>query len=218
MPRITEEYRASRRAEIVSAAARRFAEDGFHNTSMADLIAESGMSAGAVYRYFRSKEEIIGAVAETALTTAEEVFERLLADGATPSPAETVTALVEGAITKLARNAIEGVDTTRIAVQVWGEALRNPEIAERTGSVYQRLRGHCAEVARRWQAAGNLPADAVPDQVGAAMLALGQGFLLQNLLIADTSAPAYLDGVRALLGGDLPARVELHLPAAAEPS
>jgi AcrR family transcriptional regulator len=168
---------------------------------MADIIAASGMSAGAVYRYFRSKEEIIGAVAETSLTTAEEIFERLLADGYTPSPTETVTALVEG-IAKVAPNAIEGVDTTRIAVQVWAEALRNPELLLRANVVYRRLRGHCAEVARRWQAAGNLPAEAAPDQVGAAMLALVQGFLLQNLLLADTSAPAYVNGVRALLGAD----------------
>jgi len=216
MPRITEEYRASRRAEIVSAAARRFADDGFHNTSMADIIAASGMSAGAVYRYFRSKEEIIGAVAETALTTAEEIFERLLANGSTPSPTETVTALVEGVVTKIAGDTIEGVDTTRIAVQVWAEALRNPELLHRANSVYQRLRGHCAEASRRWQAAGNLPADAEPDQVGAAMLALVQGFILQNLLIADTHAPAFLGGVHALLGANLPATNKPHLPAIAK--
>ena len=56
-------------------------------------------------------------------------------------------------------------------------------------------------MARRWQAAGNLPATAVPEQVGAAMLGLTQGFLLQHLLIPDTTVAGYADGVQALLAG-----------------
>src|SRR3954447_19578969 len=90
MPRVTEQYRASRRAEIVAAAARLFSVNGFHATSMADIISESGLSAGAVYRYFRSKEELIGYVAETALSTADETFDTLLADGGAPSPDEAI--------------------------------------------------------------------------------------------------------------------------------
>ena len=40
-----------------------FSRNGFHSTSMADVIAEAGLSAGAVYLYFRSKDDIIVAVA-----------------------------------------------------------------------------------------------------------------------------------------------------------
>lgn len=199
MPRVSSEYRATRRAEILAAAARCFAKEGFHSTSMADIISESGLSAGAVYRYFRSKEEIIGAVAETALITADEVFDRLLADGATPSPAEAVTGMVQGVIGRVVDDPATGHDLSRIAVQVWAEALRNPELSQRVKIAYLRLRGHFAEVARRWQAAGNLPADAVPEHVGGAMLSLVQGFVLQHLLLEATTAPDYLAGTHALL-------------------
>ena len=202
MPRVTEEYRANRRIEIIAAAARRFARDGFHSTSMADIITESGLSAGAVYRYFRSKEELIGAVADTALSTADEVFGRLLADGGSPAPEEAVAAMVNGIVGWAAHEPVTSVDLTRIAVQGWAEALRNPDLHGRVDDAYRRLRGHCAEVARRWQAAGNLPADAQPENVAAAMLGLVQGFLLQRLLLADTTSPGYLAGVRALLAGD----------------
>lgn len=199
MPRVSEEYRANRRVEIVAAAARRFARDGFHSTSMADVISESGLSAGAVYRYFRSKEELIGAVAETALSTADEVFARLLADGAAPPPEEAVAAMVHGIVDRAGHDPVSGVDLTRIAVQGWSEALRNPALYGRVDAAYRRLRDHCSEVARRWQAAGNLPADVRPEQAGAAMLGLVQGFLLQRLLLADTTPPDYVAGVRALL-------------------
>ncbi|BEL07125.1 TetR/AcrR family transcriptional regulator [Actinoplanes sichuanensis] len=201
MPRVTETHRAERRAEILAAAARLFADNGFHATSMAGIIAESGLSAGAVYSYFRSKEELIGAVAGLAMSTADEVFGELLARDAVPSPAEVTTAMVEAVTERFIEDSVIGVDMTRLAVQVWAEALRNPDVLARVSHVVVRLRGHCAEVARRWQAAGNLPDSANPDQVGAAMLSLVQGYILQRLLLPETDAPYYVAGIDALLSG-----------------
>lgn len=208
MPRVTDEYLAQRRAEILGAAARCFARDGFHATSMADIISEAGLSAGAVYRYFRSKEEIIVAAAEWWLAAVDEWLGDLLADDATPSPDEAIAQMAAGIMNRTIGNttgtlesSTGGVDLTRIALQVWSEALRQPELAGQVDVAYRRLRGHCAEVARRWQAAGHLSPDAVPEQVGAAMLGLLQGFIVQRLLITDTVAENYLAGVRDLLGG-----------------
>ena len=200
MPRVTDEYRSSRRAEIVGAAGRRFNRNGFHSTSMADIIEESGLSAGAVYRYFESKEEIIGAVAETALRSADAIFEGLLAGGAVPSPAHAVTTVIATLVEQSAHDPDTGQDLTRIALQVWAEALRNPDLHRRAGEASRQLRGQYAEVARRWKAAGHLPRGTVPEQVGAAMLGLTQGFLLQRLLVPDTEIAKYAAGIRALLG------------------
>jgi AcrR family transcriptional regulator len=199
MPRVSEQYLADRRAEILAAAARLFAVNGFHATSMADIISEAGLSAGAVYRYFRSKEELIGAVATVALSTADETFGELLANGAAPTPAQAVTAIIEAITVRLINDPVVGVDVTRIGVQVWAEALRSPELAARANDVYLELRGRFAEVARRGQAAGHVPADAVPEQVGAALLSLVQGFLLQRLLLPGTNPADYTAGVTALL-------------------
>jgi AcrR family transcriptional regulator len=201
MPRVTETHRAERRAEILAAAARLFADNGFHATSMAGIIAGSGLSAGAVYSYFRSKEELIGAVADLAMSTADEVFDGLLAAGAVPSPTLVATTMVEAVTDRLINDSVIGVDMTRLAVQVWAEALRNPDVLARVSHVMVRLRGHCAEVARRWQAAGHLPADVIPDQVGAAMLSLVQGYVLQRLLLPETGASYYVAGIQALLSG-----------------
>jgi AcrR family transcriptional regulator len=203
MPRVTDEYRASRRAGILAAAARRFAHDGFHATSMADIISESGLSAGAVYLYFQSKEELIGAVADKALSTADEVFSRLLADGAAPSPADAVAALLRNLGGPALDDPATGVDMARIGVQSWAEALRTPELSARANKAYRQVRTHCAEVVRRWQAAGNMPPDADPERVGAAMLGLAQGFVLQRLLTGTEEAD-YLAGVHALLAFGAP--------------
>ena len=64
MPRVTDAYREARRRQILDASIECFAREGFHRTSMAQIIAKAGVSAGTIYLYFSSKEEIIEAIAE----------------------------------------------------------------------------------------------------------------------------------------------------------
>ena len=64
MPKISDERRAERRAQILDAARRCFHGQGLHATSMADIIKASGLSAGAVYGYFASKEDLVATLAE----------------------------------------------------------------------------------------------------------------------------------------------------------
>jgi AcrR family transcriptional regulator len=61
MPKVSPEYLEARRNEILDAAFACFRRRGFHQTTMQDIYREAGLSPGAVYHYFRSKEEIIAA-------------------------------------------------------------------------------------------------------------------------------------------------------------
>src|SRR5690242_18559394 len=87
MPKVSEEHRVARRAQIVAAARSCVIDQGFHKTTMADVIAASGLSAGAVYGYFKSKEEIVAAIAEEALSSVDELFEDVLISDEPLSPA-----------------------------------------------------------------------------------------------------------------------------------
>src|SRR5689334_16492171 len=64
MPKLKPETMAARRDEILQAAAACFARQGFHQTTIADVIAESGLSAGCIYGHFAGKEELIQAIGE----------------------------------------------------------------------------------------------------------------------------------------------------------
>ena len=46
MPRVSEDHLLARRQQILDAARVCFLRDGFHNTSMQDVIAEAGLSVG----------------------------------------------------------------------------------------------------------------------------------------------------------------------------
>lgn len=61
MPRLTEQKMNDRRRDIIAAAGRCFARKGIQATTMREIFAEAGMSAGAVYNYFKTKDDLIAA-------------------------------------------------------------------------------------------------------------------------------------------------------------
>ena len=61
MPKVSKEHSEARRRQIIDAAYQCFARKGFHQTTMRDIYEEAGLSPGAVYHYFDSKDEIIQA-------------------------------------------------------------------------------------------------------------------------------------------------------------
>ncbi len=64
MPKISDRQRESRRQQILEAALACFSANGFHQTGMADIVRQSGLSHGAVYLYFQSKDDLIEALAD----------------------------------------------------------------------------------------------------------------------------------------------------------
>ena len=67
----------TRRREILDAAARCFVRRGVHQTSMREIIADAGLSAGAIYNYFEGKETIIEAIAARERREIEEFADYL---------------------------------------------------------------------------------------------------------------------------------------------
>jgi AcrR family transcriptional regulator len=64
VPKVSEQHRARRRTEILEAARRCFARYGYEGATVARLEAESGLSRGAIFNYFGSKEDIFVALVE----------------------------------------------------------------------------------------------------------------------------------------------------------
>src|SRR5882757_157356 len=115
MPKVSEQHREARRDQIIDAAIACIAAKGFHRTSMADIIAESGLSAGAIYLQFSSKQDIALAVGKRILGNRMSEVDTLLSTGALPRPSELLRLMTSG-LTRELRD-------TRMLVQVWGEAI-----------------------------------------------------------------------------------------------
>src|SRR5262245_61481143 len=82
MPKVSQEHLDRRRQQILDAAGGCFARQGFHATSMQDIFAAAGLSAGAVYRYFPTKTGLIREIAVQALAQALPALDRAAGQGA----------------------------------------------------------------------------------------------------------------------------------------
>ncbi|MHA1152035.1 MAG: TetR/AcrR family transcriptional regulator [Alphaproteobacteria bacterium] len=74
----------NRRAEILDAAARLFARQGFHATSMREIAAASGMLPGSLYYHFPSKDGLLLAVYEEGVRRIAERLDAAVACASAP--------------------------------------------------------------------------------------------------------------------------------------
>jgi AcrR family transcriptional regulator len=125
MPKLSDATLAERRNHILRAAAQCFAKNGFRGTTLEDVKRRAGVSTGAIYTYFRSKEAMTRALLEAARDGRKKRLERATQGGAgTDGQARLLldwAAAVSGP---------KGRHAARIDVNLWAEALCNPSIGK----------------------------------------------------------------------------------------
>ena len=80
MPKVSLLYKENTRDKILDSAKRLFEHKGYHETSMDDIVEASGLSKGAIYGYFDSKEALFESLQEKDYSELLERAEKLLAD------------------------------------------------------------------------------------------------------------------------------------------
>lgn len=187
MPKVSDEYRAARRDEIVDAALVSFRRKGFQAASMADIIAESGLSAGAIYGHFKGKSDIVLEVASRVVGQRLGDVRRVQESDALIAPSQLLRVLVDGMTHDLG-------DPT-IIVQIWGEAVTDRQIMALAFGTFERLRTaiqsyvalwHEREHARSPEDAAAIATAQVPLFISAV-----QGYLVQRSIMPDFDADAY---------------------------
>ena len=186
----------------MDAALRCFASEGFHRTTMHAIIAETGLSAGAIYRYFPSKEDIVAAIAAEHHSREESVLAQ-----ATDSAdlAGILRQLVEVSLGRL--DDPEEQRWRRVTVQIWGEALRDTRIMEIVREGLDEPVAILAGLFRRAHERGEIR---TLDPVAAARVcaAIFQGLVLQQAWDSNVNVGAYVDTVLAILGALVGGRQE----------
>jgi AcrR family transcriptional regulator len=201
MPKITEAQRETRRQQILDAALRCFSRDGFHNTTTADIVRESGVSQGTLYLYFKTKDEIIVALADDRHQG--EAFLNAMAQ----SEQDPVSGL--GLLLELYGESLDDprrADLRRVGIQGWAEALRNPIILATVVEGVSLVRKEIVRLIERGQRAGLIRAEVAPEAVARVLIALFRGLTLEASLSGDanpaTIAPLIEDMIRGGLFTD----------------
>ncbi|MGW9302072.1 MULTISPECIES: TetR/AcrR family transcriptional regulator [Streptomyces] len=198
MARVSQEHLDARRRQILDGAARCFARSGFHGTSMQDVLKEVGLSAGAVYRYFPGKEDIIAAITEETFATIRGAFE----EASRMSPPPTPDVLLSRVLGRVLSGEVHGLERrtfAALAVQLWSETLRDERLAVQLDEGYATMRAAWTKLVEAYRGAGLLGGDVAADHVARTMIAAAQGFIVQEALFGDVHPEVLENGLRGLM-------------------
>jgi AcrR family transcriptional regulator len=194
MPKVTEQHKDDRRRQIATAALRVFGRKGFQLASMADIIAESGLSAGAIYGHYKNKDELVHVAIGDLLSLR-------IADALDGS--DGTTAHAPGDLVRIFTKSIEWeTGDPGILLQVWAQAALEPAMQSVTTMVGEQLRTILENYLSHWYRSSlGFRAPAAEDAARAfAPLYVGivQGYVVQRAIFSDFDADAYLAAASAI--------------------
>jgi len=197
MPKVSDAHREMRRAQILDAAWRCFYRNGVQTTTMEEIIAESGLSASAMYRYFSGKEDIIQTAIGVSLQGLTAGLQPLFAD-ATLDPAAFIGRLLSG-IERFATR--QGFNLLPIGVHGWSEAQRDERVRNLIAGYYGQFRRMLVARVEGWKRSGDLDPDVAPADAAEALQSLILGYIVQTTITRDVSAEAHARALCAMISG-----------------
>src|ERR1043166_8689151 len=185
---------SDRRDDILEAAERCFVRAGFHQTSMQEICAEAGMSAGNLYRYFPSKEAIIAGIAERDRAEVGQ-------DLARADLSQGLFAVLEG----MAHHhfTVRSIEQVKLCTEVMSEARRNPEIARISAGFDADVRKWLIALFKAAAERGDIAKDADIEGAVDMLMIIADGVWWRRALDpkfrADALVPVFMDVARHLL-------------------
>ena len=203
MPVVSEDHRAAQRARVLAATLEVAGRKGLSRLAMSDIIATSGMSAGAIYAYFAGKDDVVYALAESLIGGRVDVLREAATERPVPPPEEAYRRLFVGLP--------EGFVSDGVVLQIWAEGTANPRIRALARRAIEDLYASAANYLQAWltHERGHPPVEALDDALAGlrqhlaeatapALVALAQGFMVQGGLIENVHATRLLPSIRAI--------------------
>jgi len=182
MRRANVQLAADRRSEILSAAQSCFARAGFHQTSMQEICAEAGMSPGNLYRYFRSKEEIIAGIAE-----------RDRAETAQSLAAVSAENFFDGLAALAQQHLVErSVEQVALCAEIMAESRRNPAVARIYQDIEADARARFIELLKSAAERGEISRDIELNGTVTVLFALADGLSWRRAVEPSFNAEAVM--------------------------
>jgi AcrR family transcriptional regulator len=163
------------RQAILQAAQQRFAHVGYEATSVAAICDAAGVSKGAFYHHFNSKQQVFLDLLNHWLAVLDAQIEELRVQAASVPQALM-------AMSELAKTVLSAADEqVPLYLEFWSAAARDPAIWQATIAPYHRYRAYFARLIRTGIEEGSLR-EVDPESTARAIVALAVGLILQGLL------------------------------------
>ena len=199
MPKVSKEYREARRDEIARAALRALERNGVRDTSIADIVEESGLSTGAIYSHFSNKAELARYVVGRFLLPRIDALEAAGQSGAVVTPRQAL----EGMLSMFAEVGL----SPSLILQFWGEAMVEPGLHEEMLRTAGRLRASLALAIGPWtrtQTTDETDASSLAAETARSIAALAQGYIANSAVFGPRAVDEYLESAAAVLASEPP--------------
>jgi AcrR family transcriptional regulator len=161
------------RARIIEAAVKQFSVNGYNKASVDDICTQAGVSKGAFYHHFKTKQDVFLALLDGWLQTFDQAIEATN-EKSVPEIFEQITEsfpyIVESA-----------GDNLPMFLEFWLQASRDDTIWQASIAPYRRYHKHFVSLIKKGIAEGSF-ADVDPDLAARLIVSAAMGLLLQSLL------------------------------------
>ena len=185
MPKLAVEAREARREHLLNAAVRCFARKGYHPTTVDDIAAEAGVSKGAPYVYFDSKEALFQELHDSwdcGLAARIEAAIAHLDGHRSRSPRRVLEAIV----TAVGAHVAEESDLCRVLLEARTQAAYSAAVAEKLRSTDAEALAGLRRLIEAAVAGGEWPSGADPELHARLILATIHGLMAQWHLAPDS--------------------------------
>jgi AcrR family transcriptional regulator len=200
LPKVSEAHLEARRSQILDAAWSCFALKGYHQTTMQDICEESGLSPGAIYRYFDSKDDILRAINERSQVIGRNVVEQ--ARSLSGGPLDTLEVIGQAMLAVFDDPMFE--TTTRINIEVWPEIIRSKSLRDNLRREITFWREVVAGLLAEAKKQGQLKPEVDPASLAALLICAWEGLRHYNLIDPENfKAERLIDLMRTLVADEL---------------
>lgn len=177
---------AATRDQILDAAARLIHLQGYHSTSLDDVLGESGVGKGNFYYHFKSKEELGYAIIDRLVRGFLEVTLEPIFLDPTRDPVEQIHTFLDRVLeNQRQRKCVGGCPIGNLASELSDvhEGFR-----QRLAEIFVQWRATLARSIRQGQASGRLRADCNPEGAAHFLVASLEGGILMSKVTKDITA------------------------------
>ncbi len=164
--------RAAYQEAILEAAERVFVRDGYHETKMADVAAETGVSVGTLYNYFESKELVFASIIERGQTEMDALLDEA---ARTEDPLERVRDVVKAGYGFLEERG--ALFTVFMQIGLRSEADIKRVVGDHAEQGYLRFLSVLEEAMKEAGGQGRIRNDMTPAALAVALAGMSNGFL-----------------------------------------
>jgi len=181
----TDAHIEARRNQILDAAWACFARDGYHGTSMQDIAAAAGLSAGAIYRYFDGKEAVLHAINRRSQEMGRALFET--ARSHTDSPLGVLNAIGKTFFSVFSDPQFDAI--ARVNIELWPEILRSDVLRNSLRDEMAFWRRSVTQLLAEAQDRGDISNDVDPEAMATMFICVWEGLRHYRTVDPDAFTP-----------------------------